>query len=317
MIQSLINKAFVYLPYQSRVFSAIYKRFCDDDVSLPITMNRLRQEKKHIILDYAVEGSTANSADTKTILLDTSQMLSRQHDYIAIKPSSLTTSDIRHIIKHSRVPVIVDAEQSDIQKEVHPFIRSLQLEFSPPQGVHPSHIRVINTYQCYLKSTPVLLNSDIERFRDANRLFGIKLVRGAYLDYERARNPYVLHETAKDTHQCYDRCLLSTLPLTEKKQAAVMIATHNEASVKLAMANVAPGNNHVMFAQLKGMGDDLSNHIIRHGYTAYKYVPFGPREQVAPYLLRRLHENPFVFSSHLRALNPLHRLGATLPSSSG
>ena len=47
----------------------------------------------------------------------------------------------------------------------------------------------------------------------------------------------------------------------------------------------------VIFAQLYGMGDNLSFALAYHGFNVGKYVPFGKVSDVTPYLARRLIEN--------------------------
>ena len=71
-------------------------------------------------------------------------------------------------------------------------------------------------------------------------VYGVKVVRGAYMDKERAlaklygyHDP--IHSTYEDTNSCYNRTLDVILQRTAANGIAVMAATNNEASVKFGV----------------------------------------------------------------------------------
>jgi proline dehydrogenase len=75
--------------------------------------------------------------------------------------------------------------------------------------------------------------------------------------------------------------------------------THNEKSclflVELISKNkLAANHSHIWFSQLYGMSDHISYNLARKGYNVSKYVPYGPVEDVLPYLIRRAQENTSV-----------------------
>ncbi len=78
---------------------------------------------------------------------------------------------------------------------------------------------------------------------------------------------------------------------------SLIVATHNEYSCMLTTEilkrNNLPGNT-VHFSQLYGMSDNITFNLAKQGYTASKYLPFGPIKDVIPYLLRRAQENSSV-----------------------
>ena len=78
-----------------------------------------------------------------------------------------------------------------------------------------------------------------------------------------------------------------------------MLAMHNQESVEKAIQvmnelGVDRTDTTISFAQLYGMKDNLTYNLGKHGYRAYKYVPYGEIRMVIPYLCRRARENSSV-----------------------
>ena len=202
------------------------------------------------------------------------------------------------ISKHAKekgVRLMVDAEQTYFQPAISRMTLEAMRDYNRDSPV------VFNTYQCYLKDSPNNIERDIELSRREGFYFACKLVRGAYMEQERLRADTLgyddpIHDSWENTNQCYNGNLSRVLQEVQLKGANVMVASHNEDSVKYAVNSmqelgIAADDNKVFFGQLLGMCDAVTYALGQAGYSAYKYVPYGPVEEVMPYLSRRALEN--------------------------
>jgi proline dehydrogenase len=207
------------------------------------------------------------------------------------------------------VRIMIDAEHNYLQPAIDSIAKDMMREFNKERPT------VYNTYQCYLKDSRFRLNADIESARRQGYKFGAKLVRGAYMDHERkvAKSLKIespVHDTPEATHSNYNRCVRMAIQEVATAGAEVMIATHNQYSVEMAVRSMhdfgmKPSERGVFFGQLLGMADHLSYVLGRHKYRAYKYVPFGPLEETMPYLIRRAQENSDMMGGVAKEMNML------------
>eukprot|EP00536_Pseudo-nitzschia_multiseries_P008640 jgi/Psemu1/257415/estExt_Genewise1Plus.C_2220037 len=203
----------------------------------------------------------------------------------------------------SGVRLLIDAEQVRYQPTIDHLVLDLQRRFN--NASHSDHPIVYHTYQCYLQDSLERLRTDVARSERFGYHFGAKLVRGAYLESERAlaasrHLPDPIHPTIEATHECYDTAVDYLLQhSTESENGSnteIMCATHNRASIVHAIESmnyygIDRRASTLSFAQLYGMSDQLTFNLGKHGYRAYKYVPYGEVDEVVPYLLRRAREN--------------------------
>ncbi len=191
------------------------------------------------------------------------------------------------------IAVLIDAEETWIQDPVD--VLSIQMM----ELYNSEKVIVYNTVQLYRHDRLSFLKDMLEAARFKRFVLGVKLVRGAYMEKERKRaeekgynSP--IQESKLATDKDYNEAVAFCIENIE--QIACIIASHNDQSnlyaTQLLLAKGLPSSHaHIHFSQLYGMSDHISFNLAKAGFSVSKYLPFGPIEDVIPYLMRRAEEN--------------------------
>lgn len=198
------------------------------------------------------------------------------------------------IDKH--IGVLVDAEETWIQDPVDALTILMMTEFNKTKAI------VYNTIQLYRHDRLQFLKNSWEAAKEKNFILGAKLVRGAYMEKERKRakeKKYTspIQPDKESTDRDYDDAVKFSIENIDR--IAVIVASHNEqsnlyATQLLDQKNLPHNHHHVHFSQLYGMSDNITFNLAKSGCSVSKYLPFGPIEDVVPYLMRRAQENSSV-----------------------
>jgi proline dehydrogenase len=191
------------------------------------------------------------------------------------------------------VRVFIDAEESWIQDAIDDLATQMMARFNGKTAI------VFNTIQLYRRGRLEFLRESHRRAAGGGYVLGLKLVRGAYMEGERARaaaagvEPCILPDK-QATDASYDEALRFSVAALDRIE--FVAGTHNEASTILLtklLDEHGLGHDHprVHFSQLLGMSDHLTYNLAAAGYNVSKYVPYGPVRAVVPYLTRRAEEN--------------------------
>jgi len=328
-----------HLPIKGLIKATIFKQFCGGETieECDKAIKELAKFNIGTILDYSVEGKESEidfdacSAETiatiakakndksipfcvfKVTGMARFDLLEKVSSKIALSaPESLEFERIQNRVNAickaaniAGVPVFIDAEESWIQEAIDNLANQMMVLYNKEKAI------VYNTYQLYRKDRLTYLKKSFEVAEQLNYFLGAKLVRGAYMEKERNRAieknyPSPIQETKDNTDADYDSAVEFC---TEKiSRIAICAGTHNEnSSMKLAdlmqKRNIPSDTKNIYFSQLLGMSDHISFNLANANFNVAKYVPYGPVNEVLPYLIRRAQENTSVKGQTGRELN--------------
>ena len=207
--------------------------------------------------------------------------------------------------KKSNVKILIDAEEYEVQFAIDNLALEMMRKFNIVNVI------VYNTIQLYRWDRIPFIKSLIEKHKNSKFKFGFKLVRGAYMEKERDlaliegyKSP--ICQTKTETDQNFDNCI--DLMFDNLDMIDFFVASHNENSNlkvidKMNKFSLSNDNEKVWFGQLYGMGDNISYNLAKKGYNVAKILPFGPVENLMPYLIRRAQENSSIEGQSNRELD--------------
>lgn len=195
-----------------------------------------------------------------------------------------------------KIGVLVDAEETWIQDPVD-ALTMLVMDLLNKEGVV-----VYNTIQLYRHDRLQFLKDSYDAAEERKFILGAKIVRGAYMEKERKRAeekqyPSPIQPDKESTDRDYNAAIRFCIDHIDR--IGLIVASHNEQSNLLAadllQQKGLPFNHpHIHFSQLYGMSDNITFNLAHAGCGVSKYLPFGPIEDVIPYLMRRAQENTSV-----------------------
>lgn len=252
------------------------------------------------VLAYGKEHQSVHFMSIKLTGLCSTAILSKLHtkesltsdEDAAWKRTVARVDSICATAKEMGVYVLVDAEESWIQDPIDDLTDEMMAKYNKEDAV------VSNTYQLYRKDRLAFLKSSHQKALDGGYLIGAKIVRGAYLEKESERAkamgyPNPICDSKADTDKNYDAAV--DYALGHPDTICTFIASHNEHSNAIAIDKLINENlkekNSYFFAQLYGMSDHITFNIANKDLKIAKFIPYGPVNDVLPYLIRRAQEN--------------------------
>ncbi len=319
------------IPIKWAIKPTIFSQFVGGETIQEAAMSTQTLDKYKVgtILDYSVEGiedEDAFEAATKEIIetLNTAEG-NPQIPFCVFKVSGLASNKLLERInkrstnlneeeeaelaklkervlricnraKEVRKPILIDAEESWIQDVIDRLAMKMMAEFNKDEFL------IYNTIQLYRHDRLSFLKDSHQIAKNNGFHLAVKLVRGAYMEKERARaeehnypSPIQKDKEAsdRDFNKAIEYCV------AHFKEIGLVAGSHNEESsmllAELMEKNGIPKNHPtIYFAQLFGMSDHISFNLSNAGFNVAKYVPYGPVKEVVPYLIRRARENTSV-----------------------
>ncbi len=328
------------LPIKGMIRKTIFAQFCGGETinECDATINNLGKFGIGTILDYSVEGKTSDEdfehttneiiatilkgegneyipfAVFKVTGISRFELLEKANnglDKLTVSEQQEYEQVVERVDRICRtgfeknVPVFIDAEETWIQDTIDRIAYQMMLKYNNETAI------VYNTVQMYRHDRLAYLKHEIELAKKDGIRYGVKLVRGAYMEKERARAqekgyPSPIQPDKASCDRDYDLAL--EFLVSEIGHMALCAGSHNENSSLLLTElltkyAISPSDKRIYFAQLLGMSDHISYNLSKHGFNVAKYVPYGPIKEVMPYLLRRADENTSVAGQTSRELN--------------
>ncbi len=318
------------IPISWAVKPTIYEHFVGGvtiDDCLP-TAKKLAQYNVKSILDYSVEGGESENETEETLkeTLASIENAARHPEipFAVFKPTAFGKAEILEkassgeklndeeqkeaakfrdrihtLCKRAyelNTPILIDAEDTFFQNKIDEVVTEMMELFNKKKTI------VFNTLQMYRWDRLQYLKDNYEKAVNGGYYYGVKFVRGAYMEKERERahkkgykDP--IQPNKESTDRDYNAALKFTIEHIERCE--LFNGTHNEESslylTKLMKEYKLKRNDpRIYFSQLYGMSDHISFNLANEGYNVAKYVPYGPVKHVMPYLVRRAEENTSV-----------------------
>jgi proline dehydrogenase len=343
LISSLATKSVklalqLNLPVEALIKKTAFDHFCGGETieKSVYAVNQLARFNVGTILDYSVEGEKTEEGFNLTMeeTLRTLEEANRSKHipFSVFKVTGLASFDLLQKINANdklteadkdafervlsrvdkicalahqyKIPVLIDAEETWIQGPIDSIAYDMMAKYNQAKAI------VFNTYQLYRTDSLDNLKSALAGAEKGNYFLGAKVVRGAYMEKERARaealgypNPIQPDKASSDN--AFNEALAYCIKNIHR--VSVMCGSHNEysnlyLSQLMQQFNIGKNDARVWFAQLYGMSDNITFNLAKAGFNVAKYVPYGPVKAVMPYLLRRAAENTSVAGQSSREL---------------
>lgn len=330
-----------HLPVKGIIKATIFKQFCGGENIEECTkaIEKLHQFGVGSILDYSVEGAKEehefDHACDEIIATVVKAKGNKAIPFSVFKVTGLGRFDLLEKVSagiklseeenaayerirarvqkicetafQSDVCIFIDAEESWIQQSIDDLATENMERYNKSKAI------VYNTIQLYRHDRLAFIKTSFEHAKNGNYHLGLKLVRGAYMEKERARaasNGYAspIQPSKEATDKDYNFAL--TFCLENIQQMAICAGSHNEESNLLLTQlmqkyTIVNNDQRIYFSQLLGMSDHISFNLAKAGYNVAKYVPYGPVNAVFPYLTRRAQENTSIAGQMGRELSLL------------
>lgn len=267
-------------------------------------------------IDYAKGNANLAYAVFKPSTITTDELLAKASE----KRGELTIEEVKQFREFRErfmalcqraydndVRILVDAEDYCFQDAIDELTDEAMRKYNKKRAI------VFATLQMYRHDRMAYLRRIYDDAVEKGYIAGVKFVRGAYMEEERARAaalgyPDPICKDKQATDENYDAGVRFVMDHLERFE--MFMGTHNEESnyklAKLMDEKGIPRNDsRIFFAQLLGMSDNISFNLAHEGYNVTKYVPYAAVRDVLPYLIRRAEENTSVAGQTSRELRML------------